>query len=417
MKIRLFLLAMLSFSPLAHAGYTVEFRDAGLKEALRLLARAADLNIILPEDLPGKVTVNFKDITLFQAFQSILKVNSLEYAIEEGIYRVGKPDQFAGGADLKTALIPLKYATAKDLVEKIKPLLSDKGIVVSEDRSNSLNIKDRDYVLSNVRNFVALIDKKDAQVLIEGKILDASNNFTRSLGIQWGVNKGEGRTRVGGVAGVGVSDAGRPLDVNLPATGPSGAPTSGIGLVIGQLAKGTNIDAQITASERKGDVRIISRPSVTTVNNMPAKIRSGLKIYVKSTSNINIATSGGSGGGSQNSLQEINTGVELTVTPQISIDDHIKLKIDAVESEADFTKTVDGIPAVIDNNASTTVLLKNGETTVIGGLFRVKSTKTRDAVPFISYVPVVGWLFQGSTKTRTNSELMIFITPKILGDT
>ena len=139
-----------------------------------------------------------------------------------------------------------------------------------------------------------------------------------------------------------------------------------------------NLEAQLTAAEDKGDIHILSKPSVMTLNNMPAKIRSGSKIYVKSTSSISVGTAGGtSSTGATGGLQEIETGIQLTVTPQISIEDYIKMKIDATESEADFSKTVDGIPSILDNTASTTVLVKDGETTVIGGLYRTKSTKEK----------------------------------------
>lgn len=392
-------------------GYYVEFQNAGLRDALRLLSKAADLNLITPQGLTGQVTVSLQDIELMQAIRSILRVNGYEYAIESDIIRIGRPEEFAGGTDLATQVFRLKYATAKDLVPVVKPLLSDRGQVISDDRSNTLTVKDRDPVVNNIRALLETIDRKDQQVQIEARIVDATRDFSRSLGIRWGAGGRGGGVTVSGTQAAGTNqDTENPLNVNLGAENA----TSGVGILIGQISDAVNIEAQLTAAEQKGSVQILSRPSVTTLNNVPAKIRSGTKIYVKSTSSISIGATGGTGTGDTAALQEIDTGIELTVTPQISMDEFIKLKIDASQSEADFSRTVDGIPAVIDSTASTTVLLENGTTTVIGGLYRVKESKQQRGVPGLQNIPVMGYLFKSKTRSKTDTELMIFITPKIV---
>lgn len=314
---------------------------------------------------------------------------------------------------MRTEHYRLKYATANDMVNKVKPLLSDRGSVIADERTNMLTVKDRDPVVTGISSLVAMVDKRDKQVKIEARIVDATRSFSRALGIQWGVagQSGSGNVTVAGISDVGrIVGTGTPLNVNLGAENP----TSGLGLIIGNIAGALDIEAQLTAAEEKGDIHILSRPSVTTLNNMPAKIRSGTKIYVKSTSSISLGAAGGTAAtGGTGGLQEIDTGITLTVTPQISIDDYIKMKIEAEESEADFSRTVDGIPAVIDNNASTTVILRDGETTIIGGLYKEKDTREKRSVPGFSRVPVFGALFQSKTKTKSTNELMIFITPKI----
>ena len=162
---------------------------------------------------------------------------------------------------------------------------------------------------------------------------------------------------------------------------------------------------QLSAAEATGAIRIISKPNVTTINNKQATISSGLTIYVK-------VDSGGTDEGP--TLQEINTGIELKVTPQITLNRMIKMVIEATESEADFSRTVDGIPAIISNKAETTVLIPDGETAVIGGLLKVKTTKDRKKVPGLGDIPVLGWMFKSTKKTKDNNELMIFITSRIL---
>src|SRR3989338_5757188 len=403
-----------SVSKKGKQNYSIEFRHADLRDSLRLLAKSASYNLITPEDMTGRLNLSFENTTLRDAINSILKVNGYNYAIESGIIRVGRSDQFVGGTDLLATTIALKYATAKDLVDKVKPLLSDKGSVTAEDRINVLSVKDYDANVENVRSLIEAVDKKDQQVLIEAHIIDATNEFSRSLGIQWGVTGTPDRLTIAGGDSltsftVGANAATRPK-VNLGAANP----TSAAALRIGQLPGGMNIDLQLSAAKQKGDIRIISKPNITTVNNLPAKIRSGVKIHVKSTSNITVGTAAGTGGGSTSGLQEIDTGIELKVTPQISPENLIKLKIEATESEADFSKTVDGIPAVIDNVASTTVFLKDGETAVIGGLIKVKNSNSKRSVPGFSKIPVVGLFFKSKTKSKTQSELMVFITPRIL---
>lgn len=392
--------------------YEIIFQNAGLRESLRLIATAGNYNIIIPETLEGRVSLVFHDTPLLDALGSILRVNELEFAHENNIIRVGKPEEFASGAFFDTKQISLQYASAKDLVETVKSHLSDKGTITADTRTNTLIIKDFQSVTSALGDMVKKLDRQDVQIRIEAKIVDVTRNFSRSMGIQWGLNKDTGRVFGFGGADVGtITDSTNPLNIDLPALNP----TSGIGILVGNLFNETDLEAQLTAAEDKGDAHIISQPSVTTVNNTAAKIRSGVKIYVKVTSTIAVGGSGGGASGEDSGLEEIDTGIELTVTPQITAQNMIKLKIDAEESEADFSRTVDGIPAVIDNTASTTVLVRDGETTVIGGLMKVKKTTDKSGVPFVSSIPVVGWLFKSKTKTRDDNELLIFITPHVSG--
>lgn len=392
-------------APLTENGgaYEIGFQNAVMKDALKMLSAAGGFNIIAPDNLSGHVSLVFHQTSIKDALSSILRVNNLDYAEENQIIRVGKTDDFASGSNFGTQQFSLKYANAKTLLDTIKSHLSNKGTVTHDDRTNSLVIKDNQAVLDHVADLVRDLDKADTQVHIEGKIVDISKNFSRALGIQWGFSRANGRVLGFGNTSVGtVGIGGKPGIVNLPAENP----TSGVGMSVGNILNNTNLDVQLSAAETNGDARIISQPSVTTVNNAPAKIRSGLKIYVKTLTNPQTGETG---------LKEIDTGIELTVTPQITSTDTIKMKIDAVESEADFSRTVDGVPSVIDNTASTTVLVRNGETTVIGGLMKIKKSNTNNSTPFISNVPVVGWLFKSKAKSSNDNELLIFITPRIVG--
>jgi type IV pilus assembly protein PilQ len=185
-------------------------------------------------------------------------------------------------------------------------------------------------------------------------------------------------------------------------------------MILGSF-KGILTDIQLSAAEQDGLIKIISRPTIATMDNQAAKIRSGTKFYVNTNGNISI---GGGGGATTNSvgstLQEIDTGIELDVTPQISENNFIQLNISATQSEADFAKAINGIPAVNDNEAQTTVSLRDGETTIIGGLFKLRDAKTVKGIPGLMKVPLLGNLFKSTTKEKEKSELLIFITPKII---
>lgn len=398
--------------------YSVAFRNADLKESLRFLANVAGINMMIPEDVTGTVSTTFASATLRDAINSIVKANGYDYAIERGIWRIGKSDQFTtAGEDLKTETFRLRYASAKDLTSKTKELLTNRGSVLADERTNSLIVRERPANIENVRKFLEDIDIRDAQVLIEAKILEATRDFSRNLGIQWGVTSTGTRTNVTGVNAVGTDDAGRTLMTNLPMPTSPGVstPTSGLGLIIGSLAGGTIIDVQISAAEQKGDLDIISEPTIVTSNGIPANIRSGETMYVKTVGDISIGATGGtSATGGSTGLQEIQTGIELNVTPQISVDNYIKLAITTKTSQLDFTRTVDGIPVVIESDASTSVVVKDGETTIIGGLAKLTGSKTNRNVPGFSKIPLLGNLFKSRGKYSQNKDLMIFIRPTIV---
>lgn len=388
--------------------YTVKLADSELKESIRFLARIAGLNVMIPEDLTGVVNVSFKSVGIMDAINSIVKANDLDYAIERGVLRVGKSGQFSKtGEDLQTETIRLKFATAKDLQDQVKTLVSERGSVLVDERTNSIVVRERAMNIESLRKFIEDVDIKDSQVLIEAKIVEVTRDFSRNLGIQWGVNNGGNRVNVTGLESVGQADSDRYLNVNLPAA----SPTSGLGLIIGKLAGATNIDIQLTAAEQKGDARIISEPSIVTSNGIAANIRSGETMYIKTTGDLNIGSSTAS---TSTGLHEIETGIELKVVPQISGGDLVKLKIDAATSQPDFSREVEGIPVVIDNTASTEVLVIDGQTTVIGGLAKFVGNDTVKAVPFFSKIPLFGNLFKSRAKSKRNTELMIFIKPTVV---
>lgn len=390
--------------------YSVELKNVDIKEALQFLAKVAGINMMIPDTVSGVVNTSFESTSLDDAINSIVKANGLDYAVERGIWRIGEGEKFTtSGEDLKTETFRLKYASAKDLVDKIKGLLTTRGSVLADERTNALVIRERPANIDNVWRFLSDIDVRDAQVLIEAKIVEATRDFSRSLGIQWGAVSSPGsHASFQGVNSVGAMDSASNALVNLPMqTTPSiSSATSGIGMIIGQLAGGTTIDAQITAAEENGDLNIVSEPTIVTSNGVAANIKSGETMYIKTTNSGTTSSS--------SDLQSVETGIELNVTPQISVDNYIKLNISTETSQLDFTRTVDGMPVKTGSQASTSVVIKDGETTIIGGLAKLTGSKTSKNVPGFSKIPLLGMLFKSKAKYKQNMELMIFIKPTII---
>lgn len=384
--------------------FSVSLKKANLKQALQFLGNAADINLLVPEGLvDGEVSLNLNNIDLMSALKVLMKTNGLDFAVENNIVRVGPAAEFKQDEDFLTSTVRLKYATSAELENSVKPLLTQKGKVISDSRTNTITIKDLPDNVSVIKQMIQVIDIQDAQVLIQAKIVQVSTDFLRDIGVQWGVdNTTSGSSvRTGGLpVSVGTDDFGQAINVNLPAT----TPTSGIGLLLGRFAN-FQIDFQLTAAEEKGDIRIVSKPAIVTSNGQPANIRSGETLLVKTL---------GSTAGESGELKEIKTGVELKVTPQISIDDQIKLTINATTSLADFSRQVDGVPIIVDNVAETTVLVRDKETTVIGGLLQLQKQRGKKGVPYLSRIPLLGSLFKSRFRSNKNTELMIFIKPTIV---
>jgi len=393
--------------------YLVEFRDAPLENVVRMLAKMSGLSIVVPEKVDGKVTASFESSNLYDAMKSILKTYGYGAVDDDGMVRViTKEDVKLMGEDLNTRSYNLGFAKAERILSNVQALLSERGTAIADDMTNSVHVRDTDQNLKGITQLISSVDKKGRQVLIEARIIEASNDFVRSLGIQWGITRTGGSIQSYGLKTVGTDDQGRNLMFNAPAVGINNGPAlAGAGLILGSF-KGILTDIQLSAAEEQGDVTVLARPTISTLNNQEASIRSGSKFYVKTNGNVSIG--GISTPTNASNLQEIDTGIELKVTPQISDTGYIRMDISATQSEANFAKAVDGVPSVDDKSAQTTVSLMDGETTIIGGLFQLKDAKTVRGVPGLMKIPIMGNLFKGKTKTKARRELLIFLTPRIV---
>ena len=416
---------------------SLDFKDADIKNILRLIAEVSNLNIIAGDDVTGKITMRLVDVPWDQALDIILQTRSLGMSRVGNVIRIAPVDILKKEVqteleakrakekleDLVTELIPINYATAKDLVPQIKHVLSDRGDIKVDDRTNIMIIKDIARNIPLVKNMLKSLDRKTPQILIEARIVEANKSFQRELGVKWGFlynadrsnRPGGGTGRVGGgVVGTGIgttpgttTPTSEVLDLGAIARSavPGAVAASGILQAVFSRGNLTELDIAISAHENKGDVKVISSPKIATLDNKEASIEQGLRIpYPKLTTEGTVTT------------DFIDADLKLTVTPHVTNDGNIKLKIDAKKDAPDFTKTVLGVPSIDKKEAITEVLVKDEGVVVIGGIYTINKTNANEGIPLLSKIPLLGWLFKREAKEDTRQDLLIFISPKINKD-
>ena len=415
---------------------SMDFKDANIHNILRLISDVAKINIITSDDVKGTVTVTLRNVPWDQALEIILKTKGLGMKKTGNIIRVAPLEVFQKEAEaemakkkalealepLKVRLIPVNYGYAKDIVGQVKDVLSDRGTINIDERTNVIIVKDKLENIIKAEGLIRSLDTQTPQVLIEARIVEANTSFVRDIGIQWGGNMvfapqygnptGLAFPNVVGING-GADDA-RTMNqlsgvqnpagfaVNMPA--PVGAGAGGaIGFILGNASGSANLNLRLSALENTGHVKILSAPRVTTLDNKEAKISSGVSIPISQVSAAGVMT------------VFIDAKLELAVTPHVTQDGSIMLKIVTTKNEPDFSRTgAQGDPTILKKEAFTQVLVKDGDTTVIGGIYTRRQTEEFTKVPLLSNIPVLGWLFKKKKNADERTELLIFITPRIV---
>ncbi len=399
------------------APISMELRDVELSDVLRALGQEHGINIIIDEKVTGKVTVSLRNVPLWDAIDSILKGKGFAYIKDGNVVRV-----ISSGADedLVTYTATVNYANAKDIEGIITKVLSKRGSIASDPKSNMIVIRDIPSAIERVAQLLKQVDAKTKQIMIEAKIVEVSTNASRELGIQWGAQYTRGDLLVHGggtktsstattatalTGGIGVG--GNPFSVNLPAT--VGASGLGSALGIAVVSSRFALDLQISALETQGDAKTLSSPKVMVLDNQEAYIKSGTGILIPTSTTTAGATT-------TTSVTEKEALLQLKVTPRVINDDQIYLKIFTTRDVFDFSRSVQGSPPKNTRETQTNLIVKNGETIVIGGIYTESDTESETGVPFLSKIPLIGGLFKKDTKTKDKTELLIFITPRIKVD-
>ncbi len=430
---------------------SLDFQDADIRSILRIIADVSGLNIVAGEDVNGRMTVKLINVPWDQALDVILKTKKLGMERQGNIIRVApsstltseRQEALAGRQlemqlePLVMALIPVSYADAAELVGHLRGLLTNRSHVSVDKRTNIIIVQDVERSVIKAKKLIASLDGQTPQVLIQTRIVEATTDFVREIGVRWGglyyadaahgnptglsfpnsvmvtgpVTTGQ-QTASAATQAVGSSAAGGTITtipnanylVNLPAAIGQGA-GGGVGVTLGSINDTFALDLQLSAMETRGEGRVISRPEVTTLDNKTASITQGVSIPFQ------IRQQG------ETSLSFIEANLNLTVTPHVTADESIIMKIEIAKNAPNTSiPTSTGDPAIDKKEAITEVLVRNGETSVIGGIFTDEQTQTELAVPWFSRIPVLGFFFRDRKMTQKRSELLIFITPRIVRD-
>ena len=392
-------------------------RDADVVEVLRMFAEISDLNVVIQPGVSGNVTVELEGVPWDQALDQILKINGLGYELEGNIMRIAPTDVLAAEADqrqrlerakalavpLRTIMRRLSYAEAGAMASLLRSqggLLSQRGTVIVDARTNSLIIKDLPEFMDTVVSVIELLDTPEPQVMIEARIVETTKRFSRTLGIQWSF-LGESSAELGNTTGLEFPNNGTVNGgVNLLTGGDNGF----IDLTLGNVLDSFTLNAALQAAESEGLINILSAPKVATLNNQTASIQSGLQIPVQTVANNTVT------------VQFINATLELRVTPQVTAEGTILMDIDIAKREPQLAFAIQGASnaPISTKEAQTRVIVRDGGTTVIGGIYEVSTDQGEDRVPGLANVPIIGRLFRNKRRTDENEELLIFITPRVI---
>jgi len=407
------------------APFSMEFRDADIKDVLRAVGQAAGLNMIIGDTISGQVTMSLKDVDLWEAMEAILKTKGLTYVRDANMIRVLAVSE-ARDDDMETRVFSLGHANSQDILSIVDKVKSDRAKISVDARMNALVVKDLSLHIDRIARLLKNLDVRMPQVLIEAKIVEVSSNYAREMGVQWGgkyAGSSNGNTSqitggtmaagasVGGTAfnpmtgGIGLS--GNAYAVNLPAAVGQGS-GGALGITFGKVGGRLSLDLQLSAMQTTGNGRILSSPKVMTVNNKEAKISSGIDIPVRVLSTT--------GGVTSSTIQTISASLVLSTIPTITNDKKIAMVIRVEKSEPDFARQVDNIPTITKRSANAELVVNNGETVVLGGILTKSEGESESGVPLLSKIPLLGWLFKKKGSFDNQSELMIFITPTVMAE-
>ncbi|MBN1655561.1 MAG: type IV pilus secretin PilQ [Deltaproteobacteria bacterium] len=418
----------------------LDFKDADIHNILRLMSEIGNVNIVTSDDVSGSITIRMRNVPWDQALDVVLRAKGLGMVRRENLIRVAPLDKLEKEremaiarrkqqielAPLETRLIPVSYASASDLSARVKEMLSNRGNVSVDGRTNILIIRDVAESLNDIEELVRSLDSQTPQVLIEARIVEATTQFNRDIGIQWGGDvtmSGPTGNPTGLAFPYDVSLAGGAYSpdsptagmspfvsrvavpnfaVDLPAavgTGVGGA----VGLSLGSIGGNVNLNVRLSAAESSGYIRIISSPRILTLDNSSAQISQGTMIPYSQVSAQGVSTA----------FREAK--LMLDVKPHVTSDGGVFMEVKINRDEPDFTRTsARGDPTILKREASTNLLVQDNHTAVIGGIYTRNAGQNTNQVPFFGDIPIIGILFRENKERDERNELLIFLTPRIV---
>ncbi len=407
---------------------SVNLKDVDLKDFFRLIHEISGLNIVLDPNVKGTLTLVLDDVPWDQALDLVLANNGLDRKLQGNVLRIATVQTMREEAEAQRAKneaealsVPkvtvthfLSYARAADVVPTVKRFLSQRGDVIADARTNAVIIQDIPTVIPEVQRLLGQLDRKTQEVEIEARVVAATRNFARDLGAQVGFGWGNKPTAIGGAAAVGTS----PLMVTTPTTPPyftvggtqiplfSNLPAVGAssGLSLSNIGSNYRLDVVLTAADSRGLVKILSRPRIITQNNVQATVKQGVSLPIVTAAQL----------GGPPTTTFVQAFLRLTVTPQITVENSIFLNIDVENTTPDFAQAVQGNPALLTQQATTSVLVTDGGTVVIGGVIQTQNSVTVQQVPLLGNIPGLGYLFKRRAVSTQTQELLFFVSPRII---
>jgi len=402
---------------------SLDFKDVDIADVLRLIAEVSDLNVIAGDEVDGKVTIRLVDVPWDQALDVILLTKGLGFARIGNVLRIASADVLAQEEELRlqerrarekledlvVKLQPVNYADVKDVSKMVKELLTPRGSVNTDSRTNTLIIKDIASVIDEATALVKAVDTMTPQVMIEAKIVEASLDFSRELGSLWtfGTNPLTEST-LGGRdyvfqqgADDGIADGlGNQVIFGNPITA---GPTGLLGLAASVIDEKFNFEVELQAAEVNGDGKVVSSPRVVTLDNSTATIEQGVSIPFQTFTNGDAA------------LEFVDAVLKLDVTPHITADGSIIMEIEVSRNAPDDSVfTLTGSPAISKNQVETETLVKDGQTLVLGGIYVVDRSERESRVPYLSKLPFLGPLFRSNEYSDSRKELLVFVSPRVV---
>lgn len=407
-----------------------DFQGADLKNILRTIAEVAGFNLVLSSDVKGSINIKLSDVLWNKALEIILNNNGLANVCDDNIMRVATEATLQASREegvLVTELIRVNYADIDELFKGLVGVKSDRGSIIADERTSTLVITDVQDVIDQMRDAIRIIDKPTPQINISLRLVEIATEARKELGIGWGVGTertigtefpatvsiGNAIGRATGAIGSGSADhlsdftsGGGIFALNSPSflvdLAKDISPTGSLFFRLANEALNTFLDVELRALETRGLARTLSRPKITTLDNVEAKIRKGQRIpFFTSSANEGIT------------VEFFDADLELTVTPHVTEDERIFLKVAATKNS--IGNIISGVgPSIVTSEASAELLVDNGSTSVLGGLTAHSHTATKEAVPFLNDIPFIGWMFKATTQLDEIDELLIFITPTIV---
>ncbi|AHI05099.1 fimbrial assembly protein [Bdellovibrio bacteriovorus W] len=396
---------------------SIETNNMDIRDALNFITEESGVNMVISEDVRGNVSLKLRQVPWDQALVVLMQSRKLGYTRQGNVLRIAPLQDLKAEEDdatklqqarkniepLKVRMFPVSYARVEELEKKIKDFLGDRGRVVGDVRTNSLVVTDIDENIERAAKLIASLDTQPPQVLIESKIVEAQESFTRNIGINWGATGAP--IKLGNTAR-GPVNMNPAFNINPTAAVPGNL---NFNVNVGTLDLFGTLQAALSLSESQGQVKILSAPRIMTMSNEKADINQTTEEPVRQVTQNGTAT--------QETFQFKPLTLKLEVTPQVTADASVIMKVTVNRQfrGADVSSAGQGAFAVNSREANTRVLVKNGQTAVIGGIYQSDAVENENGVPWFRELPIVSYLFKTKNVTRNKSELLVFLTPRIIG--